>query len=66
MNNTGQDYGDTAEYTCDSGYTLVGQTAVVCQADGTWSTAPFCQSKSSIYPFAIVKVETKTHSKMEK
>ena len=29
--------GDTATYTCDTGYTLVGNATRICQNDGTWS-----------------------------
>lgn len=35
--------GDVVEYTCSSGYVLVGTPSRTCQPDGTWSdTAPEC------------------------
>ncbi|XP_019620839.1 PREDICTED: uncharacterized protein LOC109467334 [Branchiostoma belcheri] len=39
-------YQDVATFTCDSGYDLVGNTAITCQADTTWSgAAPTCTRK---------------------
>ncbi|KAI8507036.1 hypothetical protein Bbelb_154750, partial [Branchiostoma belcheri] len=39
-------YQDVATFTCDSGYDLVGNTAITCQADATWSGAvPTCTRK---------------------
>ncbi|XP_078664132.1 P-selectin-like [Branchiostoma floridae x Branchiostoma belcheri] len=39
-------YQDVATFTCDSGYDLVGNTAITCQADTTWSgPAPTCTRK---------------------
>ena len=37
---TGRQFQDRAVYTCNSGYKLVGQDAVVCQTSGQWSGAP--------------------------
>ena len=33
----------TANYTCDSGYSLVGSTSRVYQADGKWSGSVSCK-----------------------
>jgi len=39
-------YGSTVEYTCDTGYTLVGSKQRVCQANQTWNgTSPLCTSR---------------------
>ena len=39
-------FGSTANYTCDTGNDLVGDTTRTCQADGQWSRSePTCQSK---------------------
>ena len=37
--------GDTIDYSCDSGYTMVDDTLarVTCEAGGTWSNAPTFQ-----------------------
>ena len=43
---TGNLPGDTATYTCDSGYTLEGESPRVCGNDGEWSgMAPTCICK---------------------
>ena len=45
VNNTaGTTFGQTATYTCDIGYNLVGENTRICQADGIWSGIdPLCQ-----------------------
>ena len=41
----GTTYQQTATYSCDTGYNLVGDSIRTCQADGTWfGSAPTCQS----------------------
>ena len=43
---TGNSAGDTATYTCDDGYELIGSTTVTCMDDGTWSDEPpMCSRK---------------------
>ena len=38
--------GTVATYTCDTGYTLNGNTTRTCGSDGMWSgSAPTCQGK---------------------
>ena len=45
---SGNSEGDTATYTCDSGYELVGQQVLNCQANGTWDThPPICRCQFS-------------------
>ena len=40
----GTTFGQTANYTCDPGYNLVGDRTRTCQATGVWSeSAPTCQ-----------------------
>ena len=41
---TGNSVDDTATYTCDIGYELVGVMMVTCQGDGTWDNPPICRS----------------------
>ena len=39
-------YRQTATYSCDTGYNLVGDNNRTCQATGMWSgSEPVCQSK---------------------
>ena len=48
VNLTGTTLGQTATYTCNTGYNLVGGSTRVCQATGAWSgSAPTCSSKSN-------------------
>ena len=38
-------FGQTATYSCDTGYILVGDNTRTCQATGVWSRSePTCQS----------------------
>ena len=38
-------FGQTATYSCDTGYILVGDSNRTCQATGVWSgSEPICQS----------------------
>ena len=40
----GTTYGQTATYSCNTGYNLVGNSTRNCQATGLWSgSAPICQ-----------------------
>ena len=40
----GTTFGQTATYSCNTGYNLVGDRARTCQATGNWSgSAPTCQ-----------------------
>ena len=40
----GTTFGQTANYTCNTGYRLVGDSTRTCQATGVWSgSAPTCQ-----------------------
>ena len=40
----GTTFGQTATYSCNTGYNLVGDSTRTCQATGVWSgTAPTCQ-----------------------
>ncbi|XP_064388223.1 sushi, von Willebrand factor type A, EGF and pentraxin domain-containing protein 1-like, partial [Halichondria panicea] len=45
---TGTTFGDTAIYTCNTGYQLSGAATMICQASGSWSTAPTCPHNNSI------------------
>ena len=41
----GTTFGQTANYSCNTGYNLVGNSTRTCQAAGVWSgSAPTCQS----------------------
>ena len=42
----GTTFGETANYSCNTGYNLVGDSTRTCQATGVWSgSAPTCQSE---------------------
>lgn len=44
MTVTGKFFGDTVDYVCDPGYTIVGSPRRSCRADGFWSgTIPACK-----------------------
>ena len=41
---SGTTFGQTATYSCNTGYNLVGDSTRTCQATGVWSgSAPTCQ-----------------------
>ena len=41
----GTTFGQTATYSCNTGYNLVGDSTRMCQANGEWSgSEPTCQS----------------------
>ena len=37
INITGQTFGSMAIYSCNEGYTIIGETTRVCQSEGSWS-----------------------------
>ena len=42
--------GQTATYSCDTGYNLVGESTRTCQAEGNWSgNAPTCEGMYIYY-----------------
>ena len=42
----GTAFGQTATYSCDTGYNLVGDSTRMCQANGRWSgSEPICQGR---------------------
>ena len=43
---SGMDFGSVANYSCNSGYNLMGSELRMCTAEGTWSGEDsVCQSK---------------------
>ncbi len=43
---SGTTFMNTATYTCDPGYTVMGTTSRICQDNAMWSSsAPTCESK---------------------
>ena len=45
VSTTGTTFGETATYSCNTGYNLVGDSTRTCQATGEWSgSEPTCQS----------------------
>lgn len=54
-------FGATATYTCDAGYSLIGDSSRTCRADGSWSNAtPECQLSScdSLDPLSHGSINT--------
>ena len=46
--------GGVANYTCDSGFILVGDRTRNCSSDGTWSgLAPVCERKFILAPYHL-------------
>ena len=46
----GTTFGQTATYSCNTGYNLVGDSTHTCQATGNWSgSAPTCQGIAICY-----------------
>ena len=44
VSTTGTTFGQTATYSCNMGYNLVGDTTRTCQATGNWSgSEPTCE-----------------------
>ena len=44
VGHTGSTFGQTATYSCNTGYNLVGGSTRTCQATGVWSgSTPTCQ-----------------------
>ena len=44
----GTTFGQTATYSCNTGYNLVGDSTRMCQADGMWSgSEPTCISEAN-------------------
>ena len=47
----GTTFGETATYSCDSGYSLSGSTTRMCDATGSWSgSAPTCEEIADCLP----------------
>ena len=56
----GTTFGETATYSCNLGYNLVGDRTRTCQATGVWSeSAPTCQCTLFLNMYQV-----KLHSKM--
>ena len=48
---SGTTFGQTATYSCNAGYNLVGGSTRTCQAAGNWSgSAPTCEGMLIINP----------------
>ena len=58
--------GSVANYTCDTGYDLVGDTTRTCQNDGQWSgSEPTCQSKFVINFIPAIEVHVTPHGMLK-
>ena len=46
VNVSGDSFGQTAEYTCNNGFNLIGDSILTCGPDGQWSgNPPVCEGK---------------------
>ena len=51
----GTTFGQTATYSCNTGYDLVADSNRTCQATGNWSgSAPICQGVLLYYPTYVL------------
>lgn len=41
-------YSSVLNITCDTGFTLNGNSEIQCQADGTWSANPTCDPSGTV------------------
>jgi hypothetical protein len=44
---SGNTFGQTAEYTCNTGFNLIGESILMCGADGQWigdGDSPVCEA----------------------
>ena len=48
-------FGDEAEFSCDTGYQLIGDVAIACQSDGRWSGSrtPHCRRKWATVTYIV-------------
>ena len=54
ISTTGAGVGDTATYTCDDGYELIGSDTRTCQSNGEWSgSAPTCEGTESCISIVV-------------
>ena len=56
---SGTTFMNTATYTCDTGYILIGTSTRMCQSDAVWSSAtPTCESKNAWCHLLHIKLNT--------
>ena len=53
---SGMSPGDTATYTCDSGFELVGADTLTCGNDGQWSPAPSICRGDLTFPILLLRL----------
>ena len=71
----GTTFGQTATYSCDVGYNLVGDSIRICHATGVWSgSTPTCQGMllleleyyACIHRYCLSTYQVKLHHKVQK
>ena len=59
---SGNTFGETASYTCDTGFILEGYSTLTCGGDGQWSgILPVCNRKYLISTFYLGRREGGEH-----
>ena len=55
VSQSGNSEGDTATYTCNDGYELVGSETLNCQSDGNWDDVPpVCRREFQLFIFKVI------------
>ena len=53
---SGDTFGETANYSCNTGYNLIGERSLMCGSNGSWNGAPpTCQGEPSQHKFNVWK-----------
>ena len=62
---SGTSVGDTATYTCDIGFELIGSSVLNCQDGGTWDNSPpACRRELPIHLFFGAAVSSLCNSSL--
>ncbi|XP_071811627.1 uncharacterized protein [Apostichopus japonicus] len=55
---SGTGYNDRVEFSCDQGFSLIGESVLTCQSDETWSAdVPVCTARENYCDVTLVQVD---------